>query len=366
MKKNKAILISLIATVLGLLIGFVVVFITGRNPIDMLLAFVKSLTGFDVVNGHFNIVYVLNWFLESVPLILTGLAIAFAYRTGLFNIGVEGQYMVGAAAASMAALLLSLPPVIHVIVCVLAGMLAGALWGAIPGILKAYRNIHEVVICIMLNYVGMYFANILVRYLLPIDDKTNAKTIAFGEGSVFAKVVEGSTSQFNWGFLIAVLAVILVWFIIEKTSFGFSLKATGFNKDAAEFSGMKVNKNIITSMMISGALAGAAGAVVILGTFKYGRIFVAFDGYGFTGIAVALVGAANAIGVALAGLLFGLLKACTGALQLNGIPKEISDLIQACIIYFVAIQYGIVLIVNKLKAKKAKKALETEEGGRQS
>lgn len=362
MRKNRALVISLIATLAGILLGFLVVILTGRSPVNMFFALVKSITGYDIPTGNYNIVFVLNWFLETTPLILTGLSIAFAYRTGLFNIGAEGQYMVGAGAAAVAALTLGfLPPILHSIVAILAGMLAGALWGAIPGILKAYRNIHEVVICIMMNYIGMYAANIVVRYTLPIDTNTNARTIAFPDSAILGKVFDGTASLFNWGFLVAIIAAVVVWFIIEKTSFGYSLKATGFNKEAAKYSGMKVNKNIVTSMTIAGALAGAAGAVVILGTFKYGRIFTAFDGYGFTGIAVALVGASNAIGVVLAGLLFGLLKVCTGSLQLYGIPKEISDLIQASIIYFVAIQYGISMLLDKWETRKQKKISEKGE-----
>ncbi len=357
MKNNRAVTVSLISVALGLLLGLVVVIITGRSPVDMLLAILKSMTGINVTarGVNYNIVYVLNWFTEVMPLILTGLSVAFAYRTGLFNIGADGQYMMGATAASAVALFVDLPPVIHPIACILAAMVAGAAWGFFPGFLKATRNIHEVVICIMFNYIGLHFSNYLVRYHMPIDVKTNQRTIAFPESAHVGKVVESLTSQFNWGFLVCVIAVFVVWFIIEKTSFGYSLKATGFNKDAANFAGMKVKRNIVLSMMISGALAGAAGAVVVLGVFRYGRIYASFDNYGFNGIPVALVGAANAFGVALASLLFGLLKACSTTFQTYGIPKEISDLIQASIIYLVAIQYGILIVIDKLKVRKEKK-----------
>lgn len=358
MKKHKhsALKISLVAVTTGILFGFLVVAITGRDPFNMLVALVRSMTGFNLANPAkgSNITYVLNWFLEAMPIILTGLAVGFAYRTGLFNIGGEGQFMMGTCAAATVALLVDLPPVLHTIACVLAAMAAGALWALIPGLLKAYRNINEVVICIMLNYTGMYFSNWFTRNFLPIDFNTNARTIGFPDGAVFGKVFD-NPSNFNWGILLVIACVIVYWFILEKTTFGYSLRATGFNKESARFAGMKTEKNIVLSMAISGAFVGAAAAVVILGVFKYGRIYSTFDNYGFDGISVALVGAGNAIGIFLAGLLFGLLKAANTTLQIFNIPKEISDLMQATIVYLVAIQYGIVLLLNYFQKKKKQK-----------
>ncbi len=354
MKKNKAMMVSLVAVLLGLMLGFVVAILTGRNPLNMLYAILRSLTGFDFSKSRltFNVIFILNWFVDCVPLILTGLSVAFAYRTGLFNIGAEGQYMIGSTVAAAVALYVKAPPLIHVTLCILAAMLAGALWGAIPGLLKATRNIHEVVICIMMNYIGWYVSNWLVRGYMPIYKVTNDRTIEIPSTARIERVFANSPSQFNWGFVVVIIAIILFWFIIEKTTFGYSLKATGFNKDAANFAGMKVKRNIVYSMMISGAIAGSVGALLILGIFRYGRIFTMFDNYGFTGIPVALVGAANAWGVALAGMLFGLLKACSNSFQLFGIPKEISELIQASIIFLVAIQYGIIYVLDKLKKNK--------------
>ena len=136
--------------------------------------------------------------------------------------------------------------------------------------------------------------------------------------------------------------------IIEKTSFGYGLRATGFNKEGARYAGMKVERNIVYSMMIAGAMAGLAGAIISLGTFNYGRVLSSFENYGFDGIAVALTGACNAIGVVLAGLLFGLLKVAQPILQSVGIPKEIGEIISAAIVLFVAMQYGIRIILDKL------------------
>lgn len=352
--KNRVLTISLIAILIGFLLGFVVVIITGRSPLDMLYAIIRSMTGFNLATPEkpANFAFILNWFLDSMPIILTGLSVGFAYRTGLFNIGAEGQFIVGSTAASFTALLVDLPMIPHVTLCVVSGMVAGAIWGFIPGILKAYRNVNEVVICIMLNYCGWYFSNFLVRTFLPIDFNTNVRTIPFPETAILPQITDQITSQFNWGIIVVALCLIFYWFILEKTSFGFSLRATGFNSEAARFAGMKIKRNTVYSMMIAGALAGAAGAIVVCGVFKYGRIFTMFDNYGFDGISVALVGAGNAFGIGLAGLLFGLLKSCSLSFQRAGIPKEISQLIQAVIIFSVAIQYGLIAYLKKIKKKK--------------
>lgn len=366
MKKHSHLKISLIAVATGLIFAFLLTIITGRSPFDLLTALVRSMTGVNLQKlGAFNIMYVLNWFLNAVPIILTGLSVAFAYRTGLFNIGGEGQIIAGSTAAAAVALLVDLPPVIHPLACIIAAAAAGALWGFLPGVLKAYRGINEVVICIMMNYCGMYACSWFTKKFLPIDPNTNDRTISILESAELKQVFSNSTSQFNWGFIVAILAVVLFWFIIEKTTFGYSLRATGFNKEAARFAGMKVERNITLSMMISGAFTGVAGALLILGIYKYGRIFTAFDNYGYDGISVALVGGSHAVGVLLAGMLFGLFKAASGNLQLFNIPKEISELIQAIIIYLVAIQYAIILLLDKLDARKAKKKKieEKAEGG---
>lgn len=368
MKRNNQILISLIAVVTGLMFAFVIVSVTGRSPFDLLTALIRTMTGYNLQKPEsaINIMYVLNWFKYAVPITLTGISVAFAYRTGLFNIGGEGQIIVGGTAAAAVGLLVELPPFIHPIACLIAGGLAGALWGFLPGFLKAYRKINEVVICIMLNYTGWHVANLFTRTFLPIDPNTNARTIALHPTAILKQVTDATASQFNWGFVVALIGLILFWFVIEKTSFGFSLRATGFNSESARYAGMKVERNTILSMMISGAFCGLAGAILILGEYKYGRLYTAFDNFGFDGISVALVGGANAIGVFLSGLLFGLLKSASGNLQVFNIPKEVSELVQACIIYLVAIQYGIILLLSKLENKgiiKHKKKNKAIKGG---
>ena len=357
MKKHSQFKMSLIAVGIGFLFAFIVVIIAGRSPMNLLAAIIKSISGFNILrpSDPVTLVNTLNWLKYAVPITLTGLSVGFAYRTGLFNIGGEGQILVGGTAAAAVGLLVDLPPVIHPIACLLAGALAGALWGMVPGILKAYRNINEVVICIMMNYVGLYATSWFTRAFLPIDPATNARTIDLKETAVLGKVFDNIPSLFNWGFLVAIIGVIVFWFIMEKTTFGYSLRATGFNKEGARFAGMKVERNVALSMMISGAFCGLAGAVLILGEFGYGRIQTTFDNFGFDGISVALVGGSNAIGIMLSGLLFGLLKSASSNLQMMNIPKEVSELAQAVIIYLIAIQYAIILVLEKMSEKKEQK-----------
>lgn len=362
-KKYNAVTISLIAVFLGLLIACIVLALSGINPLYMFYALIRSLTGFYVLKPDqgINLSYPLNWLLNALPIILTGCSVGFAYRTGMFNIGGEGQFLAGALAASAVALLVDLPPVVHVICCVIAAAIAGAIWGFLPGFLKATRNINEVVICVMLNYTALYLNQWAMKAFLPIDMNTKARTESFPVSANFHLLNFGTTSQFHWGFIIAILAVVVYWFIMEKTTFGYSIRATGFNKEGARYAGMKTKFNCTASMMIAGAFAGLAGAVVTIGVFKYGRINTAFDGYGFDGISVALVGAGNAVGILLAGLLFGLLKAAGTTFQLLGIPKEVTSIIQACVLIFVAIQYGIKIVLNWLDSKKKKKG-EVKDG----
>lgn len=271
--------------------------------------------------------------------------------------------MVGAMASIFVAIMVPMPAGIHAVACVLAGVLAGAIWGFVPGILKSKCNVHEVVICIMMNYIGMYFSNWVLKGL---PGSTDSKTAVIdSSASLSSDFLAGLTNQsrLNWGIIFVAIAVIAYWFIIEKTSYGYSLRATGFNKEGARYAGMKVNRNITSSMMIAGALAGLAGAIVALGTFNMGRVLSAFENYGFDGIAVALTGACNAIGIVLAGLLFGLLKVIQPLLQTVGVPKEIGEIISSSIVLFVAMQYGIKVIMGWLAKRRMEKAAPTTNGG---
>lgn len=353
-EQREKLIVSLVAIFLGFLVGAIILVATGRNPFDMFGAMIQSCTGLGM--GGFNPRYIGEFIVQSMPIILTGLCIGFAYRTGLFNIGAEGQFVVGALAATATALIPGLPKVIHLPLVLVAAMGAGALWSAIPGVLKARFNVHEVVIGIMLNYVALHLNNFVILEVYKSADRV--KTALFPESALlkdkfFEQITNGS--RLNWGFVLVILALLVYWFVINKTSFGYSLRAVGFNKEAARYAGMKVERNIVLSMAISGVFAGLAGAIVTVGVFNFGRALPANEGYGFDGIAVALVGGLNAVGILLSGLLFGMLKAAGPLMQTARIPKEIGGIISSSIVFFVAIHYGIKYALTKLKIFKGDK-----------
>lgn len=365
--KSRKVLVPLVAVALGFVLGSLVILITGRSPLLMFNAIIQGVTGFNLMSGSFNPRHIGELVVQAMPIILTGLCVGFAFRTGLFNIGAEGQLMMGALAATAVALTLRAPAAAHLPLILLAGMAAGGLWGAIPGYLKARFNVHEVVVTIMLNYTALHVNNYTILNVFGSVDRV--KTAEFPASALLrspflAELTNGS--RLNWGFIPVVLAVLAFWFILEKTSFGYSLRAVGFNKDAAKYAGMKVERNVVLSMIIAGAFAGLAGAVITTGTFSFGRALPAAEGYGFDGIAVALVGMNHAPGILLAGLLFGVLKSAGPLMQSAGIPREIGGIIQASIVMFVAMKLGIERLLELARGRKAKAALEAagvEEAG---
>lgn len=362
-KKGSALVIPLVSILLGFSLGAIVLLATGRNPAAMFVSLFQGMSGFDADAGTFNPRYIGEFIIQSMPIILTGLSVGFAFRVGLFNIGAEGQFLAGSIGAIAVALWVNAPPGIHVVLVLLAAMAAGGLWGAIPGWLKARYNVHEVVMTIMMNYVALNLNNLMIVNVFGSADRI--KTALFPPSALLrdpALIALTNGSRLNWGFVPVILAVIAFWFIIERTTFGYSLRAVGFNKDAAKYAGMKVNRNIVMSMIIAGAFAGLAGAVLTVGTFNYGRALPAMEGYGMDGIAVALVGGNVAIGILLSGLLFGMLKAAQPLMQSEGIPKDIASIIQASIVLFVAMKYGIDFLVRKLGVRKRLVEDSTEAG----
>ena len=344
--------VSVLVVLLGFFCGTILIAAVGRNPLSMYKAILQSLTGYNIDRGIWNIRYVGEWLNLSVPYILCGLAMAFAARTGLFNIGGEGQYIMGLTIAPVIALLGPQVPVIHWVLAMVGAMLMGAIWGGIVGFLKARYEVSEVVATIMLNYVALYLSRIII---MTIPGTNTYKTVNFPEtASLRADFLSALTngSTLNLGLFLAIASVILYWFLMEKTNLGFGLRATGFNKDAARYGGIPVVTSVVISMAVAGGFAGLGGGVVALGSFRYGRVLSGMDNYGFTGIAVALVGNNTAVGTLLAGLLFGLLAAAQPLMQSKQIPKEITFIIQGLIVVFIAIRAGIRMFL-KWKAKKS-------------
>ncbi|MEN6364872.1 MAG: ABC transporter permease [Rectinema sp.] len=355
-KRSEKIVLPLISVFLGFFIGSIIIIATGRSPAVMFTAMIRGISGLDIKGElPFNPRYIGEFVVQSMPIILTGLSFAFAARTGLFSIGAEGQLMAGSLAATAVALLVHAPKFIHLPLVLLAGIVAGALWGAIPGLLKAKYNVSEVVVTIMLNYVALHLNNYTILNIFGSVDRV--KTAEFSETALLhSPFLESITrnSRLNWGFIPVIIALVIYSLVINKTTFGYSLRAVGFNKEAARYAGMKVNRNTVLSLTIAGAFAGLAGAIITTGTFNFGRAMSAAEGYGFDGIAVALVGGNEAIGILFSGMLFGMLKAAQPLMQSQGIPREITGIIQASIVLFVAMQFGIKMVIDKLKGHKAK------------
>lgn len=346
-------MVPFMAVVIGLLFGAVMMLILGANPLKGYLALLIGSFG-SKQNFAETIVSI-------TPLIFTGLSVAFAFRCGLFNIGGEGQIIVGmVASAVVGAYVTGLPRIIHLPLVILAGTLAGAIWGLIPGFLKATRGVHEVVNTIMLNWIALYVSHYLVNG--PIKDPA-IPVPATPEVADTAKLLR-FLDRSNTGILIAIACAFLVYWILWRTSLGYEIRAVGLNPEAARYAGISVPKNMMLAMAISGGLAGLAGTVQVIGVqHKFLDLF-AFEGYGFDGIAVALVGKNHPFGVLLSAVLFGTLARGSQTMQgMAGIPKETVGVVQAAIIFLVAAD-GIVRSLLKMRSRAAARpaALDTNSG----
>lgn len=348
---------SLVAIVVGLLFGLILMFIVNAG---------QALPGFfAIIQGGFrDAKSVGNMIYFSVPLILTGLSVAFAFRTGLFNIGATGQVTMGAFTAVYIGVkwtaLGEISPLLHWGTALLFAGIAGGIWGSIPGLLKAYRNVNEVVTSIMLNYVAMYLNTWLIKsfiynvdYARALDISETAATPTFGLDALFP------SSSINGGIIVAVLLVVILHIVLNKTTFGYELKAVGFNKDAAKYSGMNEKRNIVLSMIISGFVAGIAGALIFLVQGKHLKPENILLAEGFTGIAISLLGLSSPFGVLLAGLFYGSLQQGGYYLQLFDYKPEIIDIIIAVIIYASAL--GLFLQQFVLKSMKRREMLAIQE-----
>lgn len=341
-KRFSSMAVPVVSVLLGLIVGAVIMLISGYSPISGYTA---------LWNGAFGDSFYLGETLRQMtPYIFAGLAVAFAFRTGLFNIGVEGQLLVGWLAAVWVGVAFDLPKIIHLPLSLLAAAAAGALWGFIPGLLKARLRVHEVIVTIMMNYIALHVTNHLIRNV--ISDQSDTTEAVKETASLKSPFFESLTdfSSLHNGIFLGVVAAIIMWFILEKTTLGYELRSVGFSQHASHYAGMNVSRNVILSMSISGAFAGLGGAMEGLGTFGTAFLHSGFSGVGFDGIAVALLGGNTAIGVVLASLLFGALK--VGALNMpieSGVPNELVEIVIALIIFFVASSYMIKWLLSRFK-----------------
>ncbi|HBI55602.1 MAG TPA: ABC transporter permease [Firmicutes bacterium] len=343
---NFSFLSSVIAIIIGLLFGLVILLIS--NPAQAMGGFSTILTGaFRDMRSIGRVMYF------ATPIILTGLSVGFAFKTGLFNIGASGQFILGAFGAVIVGIKLPQLGSVHWVVALLAAAILGGLWALLPGILKAYANVHEVISSIMMNYIGMYLVNYLV--LNTVYDRLRNQSMGVAKSAVIPKMGLDKIfprSNVNAGFFIAILAVIVIYIILNRTSFGFELKAVGYNRDASKYAGINEKRSIILSMVIAGALAGLGGGLLYLaGTGKYIEVVDILAAEGFTGISVALLGLSNPIGILFAGLFIGYITVGGDYLQLYDFAPEIIDIIVASIIYFSAFSLIVKNVIDRRRMK---------------
>lgn len=318
--------IALMAIAFGLIIGAILILITGSNPISAYWSLFRG--------GLMNTKRFANTLANGTTLMLTGLSVAFAFRTGLFNIGASGQMLIGGLMATMIGLTLDLPKPLLLPIMFTASMLGGALWGFVPGLLKAKFNVHEVVATIMMNFIALWVTYYTIQGGFTAEQETQSAKLPF-QASLQTEWLTSITDRsfLNLGLFIAIIIVIIIGVIINKTVLGYQLKAAGYNRFASEYAGMNVNRNIILSMVIAGALAGLAGFTYYAGYSSHMEIGK-LPTQGFDGIAVALLGANTAVGALLSAIFFGLLQNGKGFMQsMTAVPPEIGDIIIGVIIY---------------------------------
>jgi len=341
----RGIVVSLIAVLMGLIAGTLFMALAGSNPLAGYLFMFRG--------GLMNFERIGNTLATATPLIFTGLSVAFAFSTGLFNIGASGQLLVGGLCATAVGLTVVLPKPLLLLLMLVAAILGGGLWGFIPGLLKALFNVHEVVATIMMNWLSYW----LVYYTIPPYFKgefmeTESRRIAENASlrvPWLSEIFDGSF--INLGILIAIVVAIIIWVILTKTVLGYELKAAGYNRYAAEYGGMKVNRNIVLSMTIAGVLAGIGGMAVYAGYSVNMQIGV-LPSQGFDGIAVALLGANSPIGVLFSALFFGLLHSGKGYMNaMTQIPPQIGDTIIAIILYFAATSVLFNRLIGSIKKR---------------
>lgn len=371
-----SVMCSLFAILIGLAFGFIILLIS--NPSQAVRGFGIILEG-GFSTGAKGIGQVLYF---ATPLILTGLSVGFAFKTGLFNIGAPGQFIMGAFAAVFIGVKCTfLPAPFHWIVALLGAAIVGGLWALIPGILKAYYNVHEVISTIMMNYIGMYLCNMLVKLYIYDSNKSmslnclvSADLPKWGLDKVFVNVTGTykDTSTVNGGIIIAIAIAILIYVILNKTIFGYELKACGFNSSASKYAGINEKRNIILSMVISGALSGLGGGLLYLSgaNGRHIKVVDVLAMEGFNGIPVALLALSNPIGIIFSAIFISYLTLGGNYLQTLNFMPEVIDIIIACIIYFSAFALFFKSILPKILKKNdskkekflRKEIIEAEEG----
>ncbi len=345
--------VPLASVILALLIGAILLLVSGANP---LLAY-KAL-----LKGAFGNLTALGRTLEkATPLLFSGLAVSFAFKAGLFNIGAQGQLLLGAiVAAGIGFGVDGLPVYLHIPLALLGGAVAGGLFAAIPGFLKTTTGAHEVITTIMLNYIAINITDFLADGIWK--DSTPGNVVA-RTPQILPTAAIPKVAGLPLGFALALIAALIVWWILEKTTLGFEVRTAGLNQRAAKYSGIKVAFTIVLTMVISGLLAGIGGAIETQGVV--GRFQPGFNvGLGFDGITVALLGKTSPFGNIFAALLIGAMKAGSSQMQFDaGVAAEITSVIQALMLFFIAADMIVRWIIRAREVEGEGISLSTGWGG---
>ena len=390
-----SLLASLACILVGLVIGFIALLVLGwitmaqdGNSVSLGQMLQKTWSsGFKAIlsGGFYSTANAMGMgvrteILQAAPLIMTGLSVAFAFKTGLFNIGAAGQYTVGAYFAMYSAIVLKLPWW----ACLLASALGGAIWGAIPGAFKAFLNVNEVITSIMFNWIGLYAVNTLIYQggTGAMYNTNTTKTYTIKQASpesllpafniqVGGKDYFGALFLPTIGIFVAIGIAVLIWVVLNKTTFGYELKACGHNKNAAQYAGINDKKNIILSMTIAGALAGLGAGLFFLSGSKEWEPLVstALPAAGFNGISVALLASSNPIGCIFSALFIAHITVGGGFMDASIFPSEVSDIISGVVIYLCAFSLlfksGILKLFQR-QGKARKAAPPAAENGKES
>ncbi|MBN2797441.1 MAG: ABC transporter permease [Clostridia bacterium] len=346
-----------VAVLFGLIVGVFLILFTKNSPIDGFKYLLQG--GIGLKDGQIdNLQKIGKLLLEATPLILAGLAVGFSFRTGIFNIGVSGQMLIGGLAATVIGTQFEMARAIQVPLVIIAAGLAGALWAFIPAILKAKYKVNEVVTTIMMNYIALEVVAYFIRNIIqsPHFDTESAKVLPSATLRIEWLYNMFDRANLNIGIFISLAIAAIYAFVLNKTTFGYELKAVGHNKDASEYAGIKVNTRILQALMISGGMAGLAGVTFYLGNTDHIAIGQ-LPSYGFDGIVIALLGLNSAIGIILASLLLAFFNVGSGAVKanlVNNVPNQLVPMMIAVIIYFSATALLFKNFIKKLATGKKK------------
>jgi len=355
-------LIPILAILTAVVVGGIIILIVGGDPFLAYKGLIQGSLGSQKALSETAV-----W---ATPYIFAGLAVALAFKGGLFNIGAEGQLAVGAVFSALIGYALpewlgyDLPAIIHLPLAISVGMLTGGVWAGIVGWLKAYTGGHEVINTIMMNYIALNMTSFLLNGAMKDPSPTNviARTPAIAMSARIPRLFDAEVLRVHWGFILALVVAGLVWWVLWKTKLGFEIRTVGANPDAARYAGMNVEKIIVLTMAFSGMLAGLAGSVEVT-ALNYRHELGFSMGYGFDAIAIALLGRTHPLGIVLAAIIFGGMRNGATRMQfLTQIPTDIISVIQALVLLFVAAD-AIIRFIYRIRTQEERVVLTRGWGG---